>query len=209
MGSFNIWAVGRNYAEHAKELGNLLGEPDPNAEPMIFLKAGSSSVNPGSAIRLPSWSNDLQHELEIALRFGSDLQFSDFAIALDLTARDLQTRLKNQGHPWTLAKSFIDSCPLGTPIPMSRLVGGVAGIENLEFSLLVNGERRQLGFARDMLFKAPRLRDYLVARFPIRPGDWLLTGTPAGVSALHDGDVLEASIHGYCHETWNVTAKRP
>lgn len=197
--SFSIWAVGRNYADHAKELGNTV--PQPASEPMIFLKAGSCSVETGREIRLPSWSNDVHHELEIAVRFGDDLQFSHFAAALDLTARDVQARLKAQGSPWTLAKSFTDSCPLGKPVAMTTLK---SDFESLEFELIVNHERRQLGHTRDMIFKLPQLNAYVRERFPVRPGDWLLTGTPAGVSALRSGDVLEASIKNYTVDRWTV-----
>ncbi len=205
MESFNIWAVGRNYADHAKELGNAA--PAPDGEPMIFLKAGSCAVPSGRDILLPNWSADVHHECEIALKFGNNfLEFTDFTVALDLTARDAQAKLKAAGHPWTLAKSFAYSCPLGPEVPLTRLAGGVNGLEDLAFTLKVNGKLRQAGDPGEMIFKPEALREYLMDRFPVRPGDWLLTGTPAGVAKIEADDVLEAEIPGYVRATW--TARR-
>lgn len=204
-GTFNIWAVGRNYADHANELGNAV--PVPTGEPMIFLKAGSCAVPSGRDFFLPGWSQDIHHECEIALKFGgSSLEFTEFTIALDLTARDAQSRLKAAGHPWTLAKSFTDSCPMGAPVPLSRLAGGVRGLEDLVFTLKVNGQLRQTGDPGDMIFKPEALREYVTKRFPVRDGDWLLTGTPAGVAKVQDDDVLEAEIPGHVRAVW--TARR-
>ena len=202
MPSPQIWAVGRNYADHAKELGNA--PSSASGDPMIFLKGGGTIVPIGEKIHLPKWSNDIHHECEIALRFGQDLQFSDVTIALDLTARDAQNKLKAAGHPWTLAKSFRDSCPLGEPQPISKIPGGIAGLSDIRFHLLVNGEVRQKGSPREMIHSAHRLREYVCERFPVQPGDWLLTGTPAGVAQLQSGDKLEAVIEGLYTASWVV-----
>ncbi|MCM2281364.1 MAG: fumarylacetoacetate hydrolase family protein [Bdellovibrionaceae bacterium] len=204
MNTFQIWAVGRNYADHAKELGHTA--PAASGEPMIFLKAGACAVASGQDIRLPDWSTDVHHECEIALRLGADLRFSDLALALDLTARDAQVRLKAAGHPWTLAKSFRDSCPLGRPVPLSSLPGGPSALLELRFTLKVNGQLRQVGHTKDMIFPPETLLTYILERFPVRPGDWLLTGTPAGVARIESGDRLEAEIEGLCREAW--TARR-
>jgi len=205
--SGNIWAVGRNYQDHAKEMGLTMVERP--AEPMIFLKAGSSTVVPGSEIVLPSWSSEIHHEVEVALRFDEKLNFSHLTIALDLTARDQQTKLKQLGHPWTLAKSFRHSCPLGAPVPIEKIPNGWQGFQVLQFSLQVNGQRRQSGSPADMLFSAEELRTYLISRFPVTPGDWLLTGTPAGVGPIKAGDQLEAEISGVVKASWTVIAGRP
>lgn len=202
MEIYNIWAVGRNYADHAKEMGSAV--PTPSGEPMIFLKAGSSVVAGGVVIHLPRWSDDVHHEVEIALRFGPTLEFTEFALALDLTARDVQAKLKAAGHPWTLAKSFKDSCALGSAIPLTHLNGGLKGLERLRFHLRVNGELRQTGQPADMIFKPHTLREYVLERFPVVPGDWLLTGTPAGVSKISNGDRLEAEIEGYSKASWTA-----
>ena len=194
----NIWAVGRNYADHAKELGNAV--PAPAGEPMIFLKAGSCVVPAGEAIRLPSFSQEVHHEAEVALRFGPGLKFDAITIALDLTARDWQVKLKAAGHPWTLAKSFANSCPLGNFV---KIPDGT-DLQNLEFSLKVNGEVRQAGRTADMIHGIEKLRNYVIERFPVVEGDVLLTGTPAGVARMQSGDRMEASIKGLIEARWVV-----
>jgi acylpyruvate hydrolase len=194
-----IWAVGRNYADHAKELGNAV--PEKTSEPMIFLKGGGTIVPEGMLIHLPSWSNDVHHECELAFQFGDNLEFSHVTVALDLTARDVQAKLKAASHPWTLAKSFRDSCPLGKPIALNSLA---KPIEELNFSFKVNGEIRQKGSPKQMIHSVNRLREYLVERFPVLPGDWLLTGTPAGVAQLRSGDRLEATIESVYTASWTV-----
>lgn len=180
----NIWAVGRNYAEHAKELGN-----DVPSEPLIFLKAGSCAVFTPQ-IPWPSWTKELHHEIELALEFGQDLQFSRAALALDLTDRAAQNRLKAKGQPWTLAKSFLGACPLSATLPWAQ----IATEKELGLSLKVNGELRQEGLISQMIFPPEVLRQYVLKHFPVVPGDFLLTGTPAGVGPLHPGDQLEAQL---------------
>ncbi|CAN5682114.1 fumarylacetoacetate hydrolase family protein [soil metagenome] len=184
----NIWAVGRNYAAHAKELGNTVP-----AKPMIFLKAGSSAT----LLRdIPLWSGskDIHHELEIALRFGNvpdangKLQFDGAAVGLDLTARDIQTDLKANSYPWTLSKSFRHSCPI------SAMVAIPAKVPHFKFELIVNGDVRQKGDTHDMIFDFEALRNYVFDNFPVEPGDLLLTGTPEGVAALNPGDKASASF---------------
>lgn len=177
----NIWAVGRNYREHAKELDNEV----PTKQPLIFLKAGSCAHH-DQLITLPSLSNEIHYELELALRFGQDLQFEAAGLALDLTARDIQKELKTQGHPWTLAKSFRESCPL------SEFVNVPPEIPHFDFELQVNGQTRQKGKTHEMIFNFEVLRIFILEHFPVRPGDLLLTGTPTGVSILKAGDHLEA-----------------
>ncbi len=194
----NIWAVGRNYGEHAKELGNAV--PVAADEPMIFLKAGSTIVASGSAFSFPTFTDDIHHECEIAFRFDDRLRFSQMTIALDLTARDVQAKLKASGHPWTLAKSFRDSCPLG------RLVAIPEGtdLQTLKFFLDVNGKRRQTGLTSDMIHSVEKLRVYLIERFPVCAGDLLLSGTPKGVAQLKKGDHLSAEIEGFVQAQWRI-----
>lgn len=190
----NIWAVGRNYAEHAKELGNKV--PDANAEePMIFLKAGSTVVPDGGRFLLPKFSNDVHHECEVAYRFDSRLELTEMTLALDLTARDVQSKLKTAGHPWTLAKSFKAACPIGPFVP-ARF--------DVTFTFKVNGEIRQSGQTADMIHSTEKLRQYVIERFPVVPGDLLLTGTPKGVSRLAPGDRLEAEIEGVLKARWSI-----
>ena len=184
----NIWAVGRNYKKHAEEMGAAIP-----AEPMVFLKAGSSATFQRD-VPLFSRSTDLHHELEIALRFGSTpdadgrLQFDGAAVGIDFTARDIQAELKKNSHPWTLAKSFRYSCPL------SAFVALPAKIPHFKFELTVNGEVRQKGDTHDMIFDFETLRRYVYDNFPVEPGDLLLTGTPEGVSAVKPGDKASAGF---------------
>lgn len=191
----NIWAVGRNYAEHAKELGN-----DVPTEPMIFLKAGSTATLASSTITMPAWQPKLHHEVELALRFNSQLKIAHACLALDLTDREKQNELKSKGHPWTLAKSFKGSCPLSDFFS----VGSLDELKNLDLSLKVNGELRQRGSTSQMIFSLEALIEFVLKHFPVVPGDLLLTGTPAGVGPFKSGDVLEASIAGKATHTWKA-----
>src|SRR4051812_29212882 len=122
----NIWAVGRNYAEHAKEM-----KVEVTETPMFFLKAGSC-ITKGRIISLPSWSNDVHHEIELAFLIDQNLNFSHVTLALDLTARDAQSAAKAKGQPWTKAKSFIGACPLGNWISLDQ----IKNLESLNFSLV-------------------------------------------------------------------------
>lgn len=191
----NIWAIGRNYADHAKELGNAIP-----TEPLIFLKAGSTAVFGGDAFTLPAWASDVHHEVELALRFDESLKISHAAVALDLTERTLQSQLKAKGSPWTLAKSFTQSCPLSDFFEVARL----QDLVGLEVRLSVNGEVRQQGNTRQMIFTLEQQLEYVLKHFPVCPGDLLLTGTPSGVAALHRGDEVLAEIPGKIRHRWVV-----
>lgn len=190
----NIWAIGRNYADHAKELGN-----DVPKEPLIFLKAGSTATT-ATNLQLPSWSVDVHHEVELAVRFGADLKVDAGAIALDLTERHFQSLLKAKGSPWTLAKSFKDSCPLSEFFPVSSL----SELQDLEISLMVNNEIRQKARTSQMIFSLQQQIDYVLQHFPVCPGDLLLTGTPAGVAALKKGDRLRGELVGKISKEWSI-----
>ena len=196
----NVWAVGRNYADHAKELGNAA--PPVQGPPLIFLKAGSSIVTDGESFELPAFSNDVHHELEVAFQFGADLEFHAFTLALDLTARDIQNELKAKSLPWTLAKSFRASCIVGPLTPLTTAIDTA----NLAFTLKVNGAVRQSGNTHDMIHPLEKVRRHVIAHFPVVPGDLLLTGTPAGVARLEPGDHLEAECPGLCKASWRVAA---
>jgi 2-keto-4-pentenoate hydratase/2-oxohepta-3-ene-1,7-dioic acid hydratase in catechol pathway len=165
---------------------------------MIFLKSGSSVVPNEGRIRLPKFSSDIHHECELAFRFDEQLRLSEMTLALDLTARDAQAKLKANGHPWTLAKSFKASCPIGP------FVQAPADVQNIRFVFRVNGEMRQSGHSADMIHSVERLRSFVIERFPVVPGDLLLTGTPKGVSALNAGDRLEAEVEGVLLAKWTI-----
>lgn len=180
----NIWAVGRNYLDHATEMN-----AKPPTEPMIFLKSGSC-LNTGSKIKLPEWSEDVQHEIELAFWIDENLGFSHVTLALDLTARDIQSKAKASGTPWTMAKSFIGACPLGQWISLNE----ISSIDSLSFQLIKNKKQVQVGQAKDMLFKPKVLLSYIQKHFPLTPQDVILSGTPAGVASLKKGDTLEAIL---------------
>jgi len=189
----NIWCVGRNFQGHAKELGH----PIPK-EPFFFLKAGSCAVAPGEPIQLPSFSSQIEYELEIALQFNERLQVERACLALDLTARDVQKKAKEEGLPWTLSKSFAKSCPLGPFFPIA------GDLPDRTFELHVNGALVQKGHRDEMLFKPPALVAALLSRFPVHPGDLLLTGTPSGTCKAQPGDRVVARISGLSEALWIV-----
>ena len=191
----NIWAVGRNYADHAKEMNASLPQ-----NPMFFLKAGST-LNSEQVITLPDWSNDIHHEIELAFIIDKNLNLSHMTLALDLTARDQQLEAKKNGMPWTLSKSFTGACPIGKWLPVQDL-------DHLNFYLLKNEQIVQTTLASEMIFKPDQLMDYLKKHFPVAENDILLTGTPAGVGPCKKGDLLIAKLTSdkspilTCH--WNV-----
>ncbi len=194
----NIWAVGRNYANHAHEM-----KAEIPTEPFFFLKAGTS-IETGSKIALPTWSDDVQHEIEIALWIDENLNYSHFSLALDLTARDAQNAAKAKGLPWTLAKSFSGACPLGPWISLNE----ISDIATLSFELTKNNQSVQNGHASAMIFKPQQLLNYLKLHFPLAPYDVVLTGTPEGVGRIIKGDTLTAILQNRNHKVltchWDV-----
>ncbi len=191
----NIWAVGRNYSDHAKELGN-----EVPTTPLIFLKAGSSATLNSTEITLPAWTEEVHHEVELILKFSSHLHIIEAGVALDLTERKKQNEAKAKGMPWTLAKSFDGACPVSSFFSVKKL----EELEKLQLKLWVNDELRQHGQISQMIFKIPDLVEYVLEHFPVCAGDLLLTGTPAGVAALQRGDVVKAEITDQISHTWKV-----
>jgi 2-keto-4-pentenoate hydratase/2-oxohepta-3-ene-1,7-dioic acid hydratase in catechol pathway len=187
-----IVCVGRNYVEHAKELNNPMPE-----EPLLFLKAPSSLIGPGAAIVLPPESQRVEHEGEIAvvlrrrLTRGATPEEARAAVlgvtcANDVTARDLQRK----DAVFARAKSFDTFCPVGPAVRVG------SGLEDLTVATRVNGAERQHGHARDMAFGIVDLLLYASRMMTLEPGDLLLTGTPAGVGPLLDGDRVEVEVSG-------------
>jgi len=191
-----IVCVGRNYRDHAKELGN-----DVPAEPLLFFKPPSSLLAPGGIVVRPKQSERVDFEGELAVVIGKrarglsrdqDLApyIHGFVLANDVTARDLQ---KKDGQ-WARAKGFDTFCPVGpivdTDLSLARVQNGVT------IETHVNGEQRQHGSTADFIFSLPVLLEYITAAMTLEPGDLLLTGTPAGVGPLQAGDVVEVSIPG-------------
>jgi 2-keto-4-pentenoate hydratase/2-oxohepta-3-ene-1,7-dioic acid hydratase in catechol pathway len=188
-----IVCVGRNYRDHAKELGN-----EVPAEPLLFFKPPSSLLNPGGVVRMPAASARIDFEGELALVIGKratklkpDANWRSvvrgYTLANDVTARDLQ---KKDGQ-WTRAKGFDSFCPVGPWV--SDEVDPAAG---LEIETRVNGEVRQHGSTADFIFGIQELLAYITAAITLEPGDLVLTGTPAGVGPLNAGDCVEVSMPG-------------
>ncbi len=195
-----IVCVGRNYSEHAKELGN-----DVPKEPLLFLKPPSSVVRDGEAIVLPPQSHQVEYEGEIGVVIGARLSHADTAAASgavrgicalnDVTARDLQ---KSDGQ-WTRAKGFDTFCAIGPESPAP------ADLKTLMVLTRVNGVERQRGAASDMVFSIPELLSYISGIMTLEAGDVVATGTPAGVGKLAAGDVVEIEIPGFSNVRNPVT----
>jgi len=188
----NIYCIGRNYRLHALELGNEV--PD---KPLVFTKPSHAIVPmAGNTVALPGNVGEVHFELEIVLRIGRAYEpgidpeqcIDGMALGLDLTLRDVQSKLKAKGQPWLAAKGFKNSAPLGEWLPYP----GAAALAENEFVLLRNGEEAQRGKASDMLFSVSELIQFVGEHYGLGAGDLLFTGTPAGVAALHDGDQLQA-----------------
>jgi len=185
--------VGRNYRDHAKELGN-----EAPTEPLLFFKPTSSLLKPGGVVRLPAASARVDFEGELALVIGQRAHkltpdadwrkaVRGYTLANDVTARDLQ---KKDGQ-WTRAKGFDTFCPVGPMV--SDELNPEAG---LTIETRVNGELRQHGSTLDFIFSIPALLSYITAAITLEPGDLVLTGTPSGVGPLAAGDRVEVSIPG-------------
>jgi 2-keto-4-pentenoate hydratase/2-oxohepta-3-ene-1,7-dioic acid hydratase in catechol pathway len=186
-----IVCVGRNYREHARELGN---EVPP--EPLLFLKPPSSIIEDGAAVVLPRASTQVEHEAEIGVVVGARLRHASedearaavrALVALnDVTARDLQRR----DGQWTRAKGFDSFCPIGAP------GDAVPDLDAITVVGRVNGEERQRGSSADMVFPIPMLLAYISRIMTLEPGDVVATGTPAGVGPLREGDRVEVEVIG-------------
>lgn len=201
----SIFCVGRNYAAHIAELGNV-----PDTMPLVFLKPLRALVPPGGQFALPAHSKDVQHECELVLLIGRDADnltpatapqaIAGYGIGLDLTARDIQSELKQKGHPWTRAKGFRGAACVSDFVDAAR----VEDPARLRFALKVDGELRQSGDTAMMLFGVHRLVAWLSTEYGLSAGDLIYTGTPAGVGGVHPGNVLDAELAGLVSARWTV-----
>ena len=192
-----IVCVGRNYVEHAKELGNEVPE-----KPVIFLKPASALIYSGEKIIYPDFSSEMHHEVELVLLIGKKLKnanigeakdaIAGYSVGLDMTLRDIQNELKKKRHPWTVSKCFDTSAVISDFISSSDY--------NLtleeEVSLKINGEYRQKEKLNKMIFTPPQIVEYISSLMTIEEGDLVYTGTPAGVSKVNKGDKLFAEFEG-------------
>lgn len=194
-----IICIGRNYADHAKELNN----PIPK-EPLIFMKPSSALLVNNKPLYYPAFTKDLHYEAEIVLKIArngrhveeefASKYYSQVAFGIDFTARDIQDQCKAKGHPWEKAKGFDGSAGLSEFVPIEKVLGP----DGIEFFLTKNGEEVQRGFTKDLLFSFDRLIAEVSKYFKLHMGDLIYTGTPAGVGPLQIGDQLEGYIvaHG-------------
>lgn len=191
--------VGRNYAAHARELGNAV----PDA-PILFMKPAAAFVPLQDGFPIPAGRGECHHETEICILIGRELRnasvddclkaIAGVGLGLDLTLRDLQNDLKKKGYPWELAKAFDGAAPL-SPFLSPESFGDFTAVK---FSLAVNGHLRQEGNSADMITSVLALLEHVSSIFTLMPGDVVMTGTPEGVAALQQGDVLSlemASLH--------------
>ena len=187
-----IFCIGRNYADHAKEMGEA-------AEAIFFTKPASAVTTAGGLV-YPTGTEDLHHEVELVLALGSNGQIIACGTGVDLTKRDLQARLKAKSAPWEIAKGFDASAPMGAlrlgPPPAAGRI-----------ALSVNGAIRQSGDLEQMILRPEALLAKLGGYFKLQPGDLVFTGTPAGVSALQPGDAVEARIDGLPPLDFTLTAR--
>ncbi len=190
-----VYCIGRNYADHAVEMGH-----DPDREPPFFFLKNPDNLDPSGSFPYPPESSDVHHEVELAVALGKggvDLAVADaaacvygYAVALDMTRRDLQAEAKRLARPWEIAKAFERSAPIGPIVPAAD----TGPLDRGGVTLAVNGAVRQSGDLDQMIWKVPEMIAHLSRFFTLVPGDVILTGTPAGVGAVVRGDVMEARI---------------
>ncbi len=189
-----IICIGRNYAEHAKELGNEIPE-----NPVIFMKPDTAILKKGSDFYIPEFSNDIHYELEVVLKISkggkyiseenAPKYYEEIGLGIDFTARDLQSKLKEKGLPWELAKGFD-----GSAIVSEFLNKNEFDLKNLNFTLEKNKEEVQTGNTSMMLFSPEKIIEFVSQYFTLRVGDLIFTGTPKGVGKVAENDVLEGFL---------------
>jgi len=189
-----IFCIGRNYSEHAKELNNEVPE-----NPVVFMKPATALLKDNQPFYYPEWTKDLHYETEIVLRvckqgkyikekFASTY-FDQVSLGIDFTARDLQAYQKSKGLPWEIAKAFDGSAVVG---PFTT--GFSKGEEGISFSMKLNGEEKQRGNSKDMIYSFDKIIAYISQFFTLQQGDLIYTGTPAGVGPVKIGDKLEGFL---------------
>ena len=190
-----IIAVGMNYAAHNKELDFTIP-----SEPVIFMKADSSLLKKGAPFFIPDFSETIDYEVEVVVkinRLGKNIAeqfahryYEEVTAGIDFTARDLQRKLRKEGHPWEISKAFDNSAAVGDFIPKTD----IADLSRMSFRLDINGAMAQSGNTQDMLFSIDRIIAYASRFFTLKIGDLIFTGTPSGVGSVHINDRLEAYI---------------
>jgi fumarylpyruvate hydrolase len=192
-----VYCVGRNYAEHAIEMGH-----DPNKEAPFFFQKNPDNLVTDGRFPYPSGTKDVHHEIELVVALskgGENIPVESaldhvfgYAVGLDMTRRDLQGEAKKAGRPWEVGKAFEASAPIAPIVPAAEIGHPESGAVSLE----VNGEKRQEGDLNQLIWKVPEAIAYLSGLFRLAPGDLIMTGTPAGVGAVQRGDQLHGRIDG-------------
>ena len=190
-----IFCIGKNYVLHNEEMD---GRQYKTAEPVVFMKPESALLKNGKPFFLPDHLGRVDHEVEVVVRIcrlGKNVAdrfahryYDAVTVGIDFTARDLQRRLKDNGHPWEIAKAFDGSAAIG------EWKEGVEGVQDLQFHLDINGKTVQTGCTSDMLYKVDELISYISRFFTLKTGDMLFTGTPVGVGPVHVDDHLEGYL---------------
>ena len=192
-----IFCLGKNYARHAAEMDSQVPET-----PIVFMKPSTAIVHNGARIGLPVITNDLHHETEIFFVLGKEGRnvrkgdarsyIAAMGVGLDLTLRDVQSKLRKDGNPWLISKGFDGSAPISDAVPVKDV-----NFEELEISLTVNGKERQRGRYSSTIFKIEDVIVFISRLFTLERGDLIFTGTPEGVSRLERGDRLHAELVNY------------
>ena len=190
-----IYCIGRNYADHAIEMGH-----DPNKEPPFFFQKNAQNVDTSGTFPYPPQTSDVHHEMELVVALksgGADISLDNalehvygYGLGLDMTRRDLQGEAKKLGRPWEVGKSFEKSAPMSELVPASE----TGHLDQGRISLKVNGEIKQDGDLNQMIWKVPEMIAYLSRFYDIAGGDLIMSGTPAGVGPIQRGDKMECEI---------------
>ena len=199
-----IICIGRNYAEHAKEM-----KSEVPTEPVYFMKPDTSLLKEGD-FYIPEFTKDLHHEIELVLKIskaGKHIEeqfahkyYDEIGLGIDFTARDIQTKCKEKGLPWEKAKAFDNAAPIGDFVKKEEL----GDLNNINFELKINGESRQVGNSKDLIFSFDKVISYISQFVTLKTGDLIYTGTPEGVGQVKIGDKMEGFINGKSFLTLNI-----
>lgn len=199
-----IICIGRNYAEHAKEM-----KSDVPTEPVYFMKPDTSLLKEGD-FYIPEFTKDLHHEIELVLKIskaGKHIEeqfahkyYDEIGLGIDFTARDIQSKCKEKGLPWEKAKAFDNAAPIGDFVKKEEL----GDLNNINFELKINGQSRQVGNSKDLIFSFDRVISYISQFVTLKTGDLIYTGTPEGVGQVKIGDRMEGFINGKSFLKLNV-----
>ena len=204
----NLYCVGRNYADHAIEMG---ADPDREA-PFFFMKPAYAVLSDGAQMKYPSLSNDVHHEVELVVALhhgGTNISVDEamslvyaYGVGVDMTRRDLQAEAKKKSRPWEAGKTFRHAAPCAALHKLSE----VGQLNEALITLCVNGETRQTGDVNQMIWKVPEIISRLSELFELQPGDMIYTGTPAGVGPVHSGDRILAQIAGLSELEFKISS---